>query len=47
MLAETCEGNGIRAKPKDGVWWIHPEDRRIGRVLDWRMLAKQVSPDIL
>jgi hypothetical protein len=23
------EGCGVGAKPKDGVWWIHPEDGRI------------------
>jgi hypothetical protein len=39
-LAETCEGCGVGAKPEDGVWWIHPEDRRIEQVLDGRMLAK-------
>jgi hypothetical protein len=44
-LAETCEGCGIGAKPEDGVWWIHPEDGRIGQVLDWEMLAKRVSSD--
>jgi hypothetical protein len=26
-------------------WWIHPEDRRIGQVLDWKMLAKRVLSD--
>jgi hypothetical protein len=46
-LAETCEGCDIGAKPKDGVWWIHPEDRRIGEVLDWRVVAKWVSSDKL
>jgi hypothetical protein len=46
-LAEMCEVNGVGAKPEDGVWWIHPEGRRIGRVLDWRMLTKQISPDEL
>jgi hypothetical protein len=35
-LAEMCKGCGIGAKPEDGVWWIHPKDRRIGQVLDWR-----------
>jgi hypothetical protein len=34
-----------RAKPEDGVWWIHPEDGRIRKVLEWEMLAKQVSSD--
>jgi hypothetical protein len=46
-LAETCEGNDVGAKPEDGVWWIHPEGRKIRRVLDWRMLAKRISPDKL
>jgi hypothetical protein len=46
-LAETYKGNGVGAKPEDGVWWIHPEDRRIRQVLDWRMLARRVSSDIL
>jgi hypothetical protein len=46
-LAETCEGCGVGAKPEDGVWWIHLEDGRIGQVLDWEMLAKQVSSDKL
>jgi hypothetical protein len=39
-LAETCEGYGVGAKPEDGGWWIHSEDRRIGQVVDWRLLAK-------
>jgi hypothetical protein len=47
MLDETCEGCGIGAKPEDGVWWIHPEDGRIGQVPDWEMLAKRVSSDKL
>jgi hypothetical protein len=34
-LAETCEGCGVGAKPEDDVWWIHPEDGRIGQVPDW------------
>jgi hypothetical protein len=46
-LAEAREGIGVGAKPEDGVWWIHPEGRKIGRVLDWRMLAKRVLSDIL
>jgi hypothetical protein len=46
-LAETCEGCGVGDKPEDGVWWIHPEDKKIGQVLDWSMLAKRVSFDIL
>jgi hypothetical protein len=25
---------GVGAKPEDGVWWIHPEDRRTEQVLD-------------
>jgi hypothetical protein len=41
-LAETCEGNDVGAKPEDGVWWIYLRDRRIGQVLDWRMLAKRI-----
>jgi hypothetical protein len=44
-LAETREGCGVGAQPKDGVWWIHPEDGRIGQVLDWEMLAKRVLSD--
>jgi hypothetical protein len=35
------------SSPEDGVWWIHPEDGRIGQVPDWEMLAKQVSSDKL
>jgi hypothetical protein len=46
-LAETCEGCGVGAKPEDGVWWIHPEDERIGQVPYWEMLAKRVSSDKL
>jgi hypothetical protein len=46
-LAETWEGCGVGAKPEDGVWWIHPEDRRIRQVLDGKMLAKRVSSDVL
>jgi hypothetical protein len=29
MLAETLEGCDIGAQPKDGVWWIHPDDGKI------------------
>jgi hypothetical protein len=28
-LYVTREGCGVGAKPKDGVWWIHPEHGRI------------------
>jgi hypothetical protein len=47
MLAETLKEVALEPKPEDGVWWIHPEDGRIGRVLDWEMLAKRVSSDKL
>jgi hypothetical protein len=42
-LAKTCEGCGVGAKPKDGVWWIHPANGRTGQVLGWEVLAKRVS----
>jgi hypothetical protein len=32
MLAKTCEGCGVGAKPEDGVLWIHPEDGRLESV---------------
>jgi hypothetical protein len=41
MLAEAREGPDVEPNPKM-EWWIHPKDRRIGQVIDWRMLVKRI-----
>jgi hypothetical protein len=46
-LAETLKEVVLEPKLEDGVWRIHPEDGRIGRVPDWEMLAKWVLSDKL
>jgi hypothetical protein len=40
MLDAPSEGQDVRAKPEDGVWWIHPED---GRALECMPGAKTSS----
>jgi hypothetical protein len=37
------EGQDVRAKPEDGVWWIYSEDGRTKQVSGWETLAKRVS----
>ena len=43
MLDEPHVGWDVGTEPKDGVWWTYPKDGRIGQVLGWEMLTKQVS----
>jgi hypothetical protein len=35
------DGQDVRAKSEDGVWWTYPEDGRTKQVLGWEMLAKR------